>query len=88
MPRDVYLICLKRPDPDVLKAIRAEWPEDRYEVDETQILVVRSNGGKSIYDRIEDRCEGKHFTALIVRFRHYHGRHSSELWEWLGSQRR
>ena len=79
----VYLICLDKSDSDILASIREEWPKDRYEVSPTQILVVKPNGGKSVYDRIENRLGGRDFTALIVRCRYYHGRHSGDLWEWL-----
>ena len=77
-----YLVCLGPEDSEVIDAIRAEWPNDRYELGPTQILVVRSNGGDSIYDRIQKRL-GRDFRAFIVRARRYHGRHNSELWEWL-----
>lgn len=79
----VYLICLPEADAEVLASIRDEWPRDRYEVSPTQILVERRNGGKPVYDRIEDRLDGREFPALIVRCRHYHGRQSGDLWEWL-----
>ena len=84
MTRNVYLVCLRAADPDVMAVIRDEWkPKDRYEITETQVLVARtSNGGESVHDRLERRY-GKKFPALIVRCRNYHGRHSSELWEWL-----
>ena len=85
MTTNVYLICLRSPDPGVLEAIRQEWPDDRYEITDTQVLVAAgSNGGKSVYDRLEERYG--QFAALIVRFRHYHGRHNSELWEWLAAR--
>lgn len=80
----VYLICLKEPDPEVLASIREEWPDDRYEVSDTQILVVKPNGGESVYDRIEKHL-GADFHVLIVRTRYYHGRHNVDLWEWLES---
>ena len=79
----VYLICLPEADAEVLSSIRDEWPQDRYEVSPTQILVERRNGGKPVYDRIEDRLDGREFRAFIVRCRHYHGRQGSDLWEWL-----
>lgn len=86
MPPNVYLVCLRRTDPEVMEAIREEWkPADRYEITDTQVLVTKTiNGGESVHDRIEGRL-GRRFPALIVRCRSYHGRHSSELWEWLDS---
>ena len=80
----LYLVCLKKPDPEITQEIREIFSGDsHYIVNETQIVVVKPpNGGKSVYERIKDKV-GRDFTALIVRFEGYHGRHSSELWPWL-----
>ena len=84
----VYLICLAQPDPEVLESIREEWPDERYELSDTQILVVKSNGGKSIYERIVERLDGREFRSFVTRCQYYHGRHASDLWEWLGPRAR
>ncbi len=80
----LHLVCLKEPNPSVTREIRDLFGEDgHYVINDTQIVVAKPpNGGKSVYERIKDRI-GKDFTALIVRFEGYHGRHSSELWPWL-----
>lgn len=82
--QNLYLVCLRKPEPAIKEAIREAFGGDgHYVVDDSQIIVVKPpNGGKSVYERIKDQA-GKEFGALIVRFDRYHGRHNSELWEWL-----
>ena len=81
----IHLICLKAPSAHVEAAVKALWPDDQhYQLNETQFLIAKpSNGGKSVYDRINDKA-GEEFAALIVRFQSgYHGRHNADLWEWM-----
>ncbi len=82
----LHLVCLKEPDPRITKGIRDLFGDDaHYELNDTQIIVVKAaNGGKSVYERIKEQV-GEDFTALIVRFEGYHGRHRSDLWPWLQS---
>lgn len=80
----LYLVCLNEPDPRITRGIRDLFGEDdHYVLNDTQIIVVKSpNGGKSVYARIKEKV-GQEFVALVVRLNRYHGRHQSELWEWL-----
>ena len=69
-----------------MEAIQRTWGQDHYQLNETQIIVVKPpNGGKSVYERIKGAI-GEEFVALIVRFTHFHGRHNSDLWEWLDQE--
>ena len=83
--RKVHLICLRKPDEEVLSAIRGEWSiEHRVELNDTQILIAHRNGGTSVYELIKQRLEGRSFKALIVRVgKAHHGYESRSLWEWL-----
>ena len=85
MPGKPYLICLRKPDEEVLEAIRAEWPDENcVELNETQFLIAHTNGGTSVYDLLEKRLPGKTFKALIIRVGEaYHGYESRSVWEWL-----
>lgn len=80
----LYLVGLRDPDPEIKDGISELFADDRhYVVNDTQIVVVKPpNGGKSIYERIKDKID-RDFTALIVRFEGYHGRHNPDLWSWL-----
>lgn len=84
----LHLVCLKEPDQAITKEIRDLFGGDsHYVVSDTQIVVVKPpNGGASVYERIKDKVD-KDFAVLIVRFEHYHGRHSPDLWSWLQEQR-
>ena len=81
---NVHLICFQEPDTEAMQAVRDLWPgEHHFELNDTQIVVAKPvNGGKSIYRRIEEKLN-RQFTALVVRFQAFHGRHNTELWEWL-----
>ena len=69
-----------------MEAIQRTWGQAHYQLNETQIIVVKPpNGGKSVYERIKGAI-GEEFVALIVRFTHFHGRHNSDLWEWLDQE--
>ena len=82
--RNVYLVCIKEPDPKVLDAIRKLWPDSgHYELSSTQVLVAKPrNGGKSVYERIRDQLSSD-FAALVVRFKGFHGYHNPDVWHWL-----
>ena len=91
----VHLICLKDENEHVADAIKALWPhEAHFQINETQFLIDQPiNGGKSLYDRIQEKVESsagkdeKWFGAMIVRFHErYHGVHRADLWEWLQSR--
>ena len=81
---NLHLVCLREPNPEVMEKIRGLFGDDQhYTLNDTQIIVVKPpNGGKSVYDRIKEKV-GADFIALIVRFQHFHGRHSTDLWPWL-----
>ena len=81
---NLHLVCLKEPSEAVMSAIHRVFGEGAcYELNDTQVVVVKSsNGGKSVYERIKESV-GDDFVALIVRFKHFHGRHNSDLWQWL-----
>lgn len=84
--RKAYVIGLRSPNPDVLRAIRAEWDDEhRVELSDTQILVAHQNGGSSVYERIQHHLKDDEasFHALIVRVASSHGYESRSLWEWL-----
>lgn len=87
MKNDVYLICLAEPDKEIFDAVRKEWPDDHYEINETQMLFATSNGGgESEYDRIHAQLEleeDEKFVALIVGVDSTHGYHNRGLWKWL-----
>ena len=87
MSRKPHLVCLREPIPEVLEAIRAEWPDEhRVELSATHVLVAHKNGGASVYDLIQKHLsDGKlRFKALIVRVgQAHHGYESRSLWEWL-----
>lgn len=79
----LHLVCLREPDPNVMETIQKTFDDGHYMLNDTQIVVVKPpNGGKSVYERIKEAL-GDDFTALVVRFQHFHGRHSSDLWPWL-----
>jgi len=82
--RNTYLICLKEPDHEAIRAIGGKWTA-HYELNDSQILIAtRNNGGGSIHRKVADVL-GEHFVALIVRIRigGFLGRYDTELWEWL-----
>lgn len=83
--KKLHLVCLREPDPDAQRAIHGLFDDGNrlYEISDTQFVVVQPpNGGKSVYERIKAQA-GKEFAALVVRFERYHGRHNTDLWEWL-----
>ena len=86
MAGKAHLICLREPIPEVLEAVREEWPdENRVELSDTQLLVAHQEGDTSVYDLIRKRLpEDKRFKALIVRVgESHHGHETRSLWDWL-----
>lgn len=86
MSRKPYLICLRGPNPEVMNAIREEWSDEhRIELSDTHILVAHQNGGRSVYDLIQERLPDQNkFKALVVRVgKAHHGYESRSIWEWL-----
>ncbi len=83
--RKAHMICFREADQDVLTAIREIWPDEyRVELNDTQILVAHRNGGKSVYELIQDQLAGRVFTALVLRVsKAHHGYESRSLWAWL-----
>ena len=85
--RAVYLICLTEPDREALETVRELWPDegdDRYELSDTQILVVHRRRRQTVYDRIERRVGP--VDSLIVRVERqgqYQGFAGVDVWEWL-----
>lgn len=81
----VYLICLRRPSPELVEKIREAWP-DTYELNSSQVLVQGPvNGGPTIYERLSG-LSSEDVAALVVHVQSgtFHGRHSTALWDWLG----
>lgn len=85
-----HLIYLREPNPRVLDVIRKEWPDDqhRVELSDALILIKHSNGGKSVYELIQEKMDNPDppFRALIVRVGRAHGYESASLWEWLNER--
>ncbi len=81
---DLHLVCLREPNSRIMEKISEVFGDDQHFVlNDTQVVVAKpANGGKSVYERIKEEINDD-FVALIVRFRHFHGRHNSSLWPWL-----
>ena len=83
--RKAHLICLTEADPAVVEAIKEVWSDEhRVALNDTQLLVAHRNGGKSVYDLIQEQLGGKLFPALIARVGEaHHGYQTRSLWGWL-----
>lgn len=82
----VFVIVAQEQNPELEKAIIAEFPNDHFKLGGNQWLVSATGTAKEVSTKIGISEEGKKLEGIVFTISGYWGRATNDTWEWIVSR--